>query len=104
VEGETVVVVTRVGPLHIVAPCRVVYVIDEPARYGFAYGTLPHHPEAGEESFVVEAEPDGAVTFTVASFSRPQELIARAGGPVTRMMQRHFTKAYVEALHRHVAG
>ena len=28
------------------APCRVVYVIDEPDVRGFAYGTLPGHPES----------------------------------------------------------
>jgi hypothetical protein len=27
------------------AVCRVVAVIDEPDRFGFAYGTLPDHPE-----------------------------------------------------------
>jgi uncharacterized protein (UPF0548 family) len=30
-------------------PCRVVYVVDEPRRAGFAYGTLPGHPEIGGE-------------------------------------------------------
>ncbi len=33
--------------------CRIVVVVDEPNRYGFAYGTLSVHPERGEESFVV---------------------------------------------------
>src|SRR4051794_8053903 len=37
--------------LVIVIPCRIVYVVDEPRRRGFAYGTLPDHPEQGEESF-----------------------------------------------------
>ena len=35
-------------------PARVVYVVDEPARRGFAYGTLHGHPESGEEAFLVE--------------------------------------------------
>ncbi len=43
------------GPLR--APCRVVYVIDEPDRRGFAYGTLPGHPESGEELFAVRYDP-----------------------------------------------
>lgn len=34
---------------HIRIPCRVVYVDEpEPERVGFAYGTLPGHPESGE--------------------------------------------------------
>jgi hypothetical protein len=37
------------GPVRITARTQVVYVVDEPARRGFAYGTLPGHPESGEE-------------------------------------------------------
>lgn len=33
------------GPFRLNAPCRVVYIIDEPNRQGFAYGTLPGHPD-----------------------------------------------------------
>lgn len=45
VEPETVVEMF-LGPrwLSVRAVCRVVYVIDEPDRVGFAYGTLPGHP------------------------------------------------------------
>ena len=28
-----------VGPMRLWAPCRVVWVIDEPRRYGYGYGT-----------------------------------------------------------------
>lgn len=40
------------------APCQVVYVLDEPDRQGFAYGTLPGQPESGEEAFVIERADD----------------------------------------------
>src|SRR4051812_18669326 len=53
----------RIGPVHIWAPCRVAYVVDEPDRRGFAYGTLPGHPERGEESFIVSLQQDGTVQF-----------------------------------------
>ncbi len=43
----------RLGPLRTWATCRVVYVLDEAERKGFAYGTLPGQPESGEESFIV---------------------------------------------------
>lgn len=41
------------GPLRLRAPCRVVYTVTESRRRGFAYGTLPGHPECGEEAFVI---------------------------------------------------
>jgi uncharacterized protein (UPF0548 family) len=41
------------GRLAISAPCRVITVINEPRRQGFAYGTLPGHPEQGEEAITV---------------------------------------------------
>ena len=45
--------------------CRVASVVDEPNRFGFAYGTLPIHPEQGEQSFIVERDEGGKVTFTL---------------------------------------
>jgi uncharacterized protein (UPF0548 family) len=50
---------------------RVVRVVDEPRRRGFAYGTLPRHPLRGEEAFLVEHRDDGAVELVVRAFSRP---------------------------------
>ena len=51
--GETVVVLARVLGLWWTNATRIVYTIDEseesPARFGFAYGTLPGHVESGEE-------------------------------------------------------
>ena len=90
------------GPraLRIAAPCRVVYVIDEPDRRGFAYGTLPGHPERGEEAFVVSRGPDVAVTFTVTAFSRPASALAMLAGPLGRAVQSRITGRYLEALSR----
>jgi len=86
------------GPIGVRAPCRVVYVVDEPGRAGFAYGTLPGHPESGEELFLLEQRPDGSVVFMVSAFSRPATLLARAGGPVGRLVQRRMTNRYLVAL------
>jgi uncharacterized protein (UPF0548 family) len=96
------VVVMRLGPpgLDITIPCRVVYVVDEPDRQGFAYGTLPGHPETGEEAFVVHMHVDGGVYLDLRAFSRPATLMARAGGPFTRLMQQLVTDRYVRALRR----
>lgn len=47
--GTRVVVGIGFGPLRISAPCQVIRTTYEPARTGFAYGTLTGHPESGEE-------------------------------------------------------
>jgi len=95
--GQTVVVAVQLAVLTAAAPCRIVYVIDEAARYGFAYGTLVGHPERGEESFVV-ARAGGRSTFDVAAFSRPASRLARLGGPVARSVQTSTTRRYLTAL------
>lgn len=88
------------GAIRIGAPCRVVYVIDEPDRCGFAYGTLPGHPERGEEAFIISRHRDATVTFTITAFSRPASLLAKAAGPVGRAIQRRITSRYLRAIPR----
>lgn len=92
--------VALAAPLPIgfaVAVCRVVDVVDEPARYGFAYGTLPMHPEEGEELFMVEQRND-EVTFRITVFSRPHELLARLAAPIARRLQASATDRYLSAM------
>ncbi|MGW6979049.1 DUF1990 family protein [Streptomyces sp. NPDC054932] len=86
--GSRVVVGIGRGPLRIDAPCRVIWTAYEPARIGFAYGTLAGHPGCGEESFVVDMDPDGTVWFTVTAFSRPNSWYARLAGPLVPFLQR----------------
>src|ERR1700739_1206385 len=88
------VVGAGLGPMR--APCRVVDVIDENNRRGFAYGTLPGHPESGEELFAVRYDPAGdAVYSEVVAFSRHATWWSKAAGPVTSMLQRIMTKRYL---------
>jgi uncharacterized protein (UPF0548 family) len=96
--GTVVVLGLGAGPIRANAPCRVVYVINQPDRQGFAYGTLPGHPECGEEAFILERHDDGAVTFDITAFSRPATLSAKAAGPAGRAIQRHITTRYLRAL------
>jgi uncharacterized protein (UPF0548 family) len=86
------------GPLRLTAPCRVVYAVDAPRRQGFAYGTLPGHPESGEEAFVVERHDDETVTFTVTAFSRPATWTSKAAGPAGVAVQHWITRRYLRAL------
>ncbi len=92
---EGAVVVCRLGPLRI--PCRVVWVVEEPDRVGFGYGTLPGHPEAGEEAFVLELD-DDVVHLSVTAYSRPGRWFTRLGGPVGRVLQRRVVRRYADAL------
>lgn len=96
--GEVVMLGLGVGPVAVSAPCRVVYVVDDPLRQGFAYGTLPGHPESGEESFMLTSGADGRIAFTITAFSRAATRVARVGGPVSRVVQRRITRRYLRAL------
>ena len=94
--GSEVVATVRLGLLFIVAPSRVVYVTAEPDRFGFAYGTLPGHPERGEEAFHVTRHGDGTVRLEIVAFSRPATVIARLGRPLSRLAQARTTRLYLD--------
>jgi uncharacterized protein (UPF0548 family) len=96
--GAVVLMHAGVGPLAMPVPCRVIYTVDEPDRRGFAYGTLPGHPESGEERFVVELGPDGRVTLSVTGFSRPGRLLTRLLAPVTERAARLAIRGYGRVL------
>ncbi len=89
-------VLVHLGP--VVAPCRGVYIVDEPDRRGFAYGTLPGHPESGEELFLVRYGPNGDVIAEVSAFSRHATWWSRLGAPLTLLVQRLVTNRYLQAL------
>lgn len=99
VNGMTAQLEIKVGPLTVKAPVRVVYVIAETNRVGFAYGTMTGHPESGEESFVLDRRDDDSVWFTLRSFSRPSTWYYRLAAPVLRVQQERFTRRYLRALH-----
>jgi uncharacterized protein (UPF0548 family) len=95
--GLTFVLSFRVSGVYVVAAGRVVYLTREPGRLGFAYGTLPQHPEQGEEAFHVVR--DGSrIVLQITAFSRPRHPLARAGAPVTRLVQVRMNKAYLQSM------
>lgn len=87
-----------VGPVAIRIPCRIVAVVEEPDRVGFAYGTLPGHPECGEELFLLERGGSGEPVFTIRAFSRAGTTLTKVGGPAARWFQRLMTRRYLRAL------
>jgi len=97
--GDTAqLVIPVVGPIVITAPARVVYLIDELKRKGFAYGTLPGHPEDGEEAFIVSQREDDSVWLTIRAFSRPSSRKWWAVYPGLRIAQEFYTRRYLRAL------
>ena len=81
--------------------CRIVYVIDEPDRFGFAYGTLTEHVEIGEERFTVEFHPDtGEVWYDIFAFSRPGSRLIKLGYPYSRYKQKQFAVGSKAAMFR----
>lgn len=103
-DGVVAHLVLGVKALAVTAPVAVVYVVDEPTRQGFAYGTLPGHPESGEEAFVIEHRGDDTVVLVITAFSRPCTLLAKIGGPLTSLVQRLVTGRYLRALAEPVVG
>lgn len=91
--------VVQVRLVFLPAPARVVYVVDEPDVRGFAYGTLPGHPECGEERFAVRRDPATSAVFAeVTAFSRPAAWWTKIGGPMVLMAQRVIAKRYLRAV------
>lgn len=85
------------GPVSI--PVRVVYVVDEPDRRGFAYGTRRGHPECGEESFIVTFdEVSKQVRLEITAFSKPGTWWVRLGAPIGRLVQKWVTRRYIRAV------
>lgn len=99
--GETLVIGLGVGRARLLVPNRIVAVVDEPDRYAFAYGTLPGHPERGEELFLVHRHDDGEVVLTIRVDAGPAPALARMGA-VVRPLQRGALRRYLAAVAAHV--
>jgi uncharacterized protein (UPF0548 family) len=98
-EPGTVVVLTAGLPrLGYDIPCRVVWGRTDGDERGFAYGTLPGHPESGEECFLVRLAPGGEVVFEIRVFFRLASRAARLAGPLALVLQRLATDRYVSAI------
>ncbi|MBA2691056.1 MAG: DUF1990 domain-containing protein [Rubrobacter sp.] len=95
--GAVVGVVARPFGLWSVNPCRIVYVINEERRFGFAYGTLPGHAARGEERFTVERGNGDSVHYDILAFSRPGPLM-KLGYPFARSLQRRFARDSLRAM------
>jgi uncharacterized protein (UPF0548 family) len=100
--GRIVAVRFWVTPLFvwILIPAKVVYVIDEPRRFGFAYGTLPDHIERGEERFSVEWREDDSVWYDLSVIALPGQWLAWIGYYYVRLQQWRFQRLSCAAMQR----
>ncbi len=96
--GHLVASVMRLMGLWWVNPCRILQRIEEPKACGFVFGTLPPHPECGEERFLVEMRDDGSVWYRIDSFSRPRYWMAWLGFPLARWWQLKFVRDSQQAM------
>ncbi len=100
-EVGTVVVLTAGLPrLGYDIPCRVVWASTTGDERGYAYGTLPGHPESGEERFTVRLTDAGDVVVSIRVFSRLATPAARLVPPVARFVQGLATRRYLSSLRR----
>lgn len=101
-QGTLVAIQARVFGLWSVNLCRIIAVIDEQGpvcRYGFAYGTLPGHVKCGEERFLVEWDrASDAVWYEIRAVSKPGGWLTRLTYPLTRVLQRRFGRASLQAM------
>lgn len=102
--GTVVVLTAGLPRLGYDIPCRVVWAQAAGDERGFAYGTLPGHPESGEECFLVRLEPGGDVVYEIRVFFRLASVAARLAGPVSLLLQRLATDRYVAAVRRAARG
>lgn len=96
--GRRVRLSIGVGPLLIPASCEVVEVLDADDEAGFAYGTLPGHPERGEEAFLVRLLESDVVVGSVAAFSRPAPWGGSLVSPLAQRAQRIVARRYLAAM------
>ena len=90
--GRVVIMTARVLGIWWLNASRIVYTVDELKDYGFAYGTLPHHVETGEELFHVYIDEKDRVWYEIKAFSRPRHILPRLFYPLARLFQKKFVR------------
>ena len=102
--ADTNVVITAPLPIgYIDVACRIVAVIDEEDRFGFAYGTLSVQSRAGRGSLTRRADGARCGDVLVEAVSRSAYRLGRLGPFVTDRLQNQANNRYLHAMERAVA-
>jgi uncharacterized protein (UPF0548 family) len=106
--GTVVAVLIRHVGFWSLNGCRVLYRVGSPedeTRFGFAYGTLTNHAEAGEELFELFIDPRiEDVMYRIRAVSWPQATLARVGQPIVRALQARFRSHSAAAMRRAISA
>lgn len=103
-EGATVIERVNVGPLGFEAAVRIITLTAETgppvagSRFEMTWATVEGHPEQGVETFGVEWRDDGSLKLTIRAGSRPAMLAVRLASPLTRLIQRRYSRAALDRL------
>lgn len=96
--GAVVAVLVHHYGVYSLNAARIVYVVDEPKKFGFAFGSLLRHILRGEMLFLVYQEPDGKVYYELTSISRPRHWLTWVFYPLGRQLQNRFSRDSLRAL------
>ena len=96
--GTTVRLHGRVDGMGADAELRVIFVIEEARRIGFALGTVGGSVVSGEESFLIEWYPNDEVWFTVRAFDAPVALAYRVFPALVRRRRKALFQRYLRAI------
>lgn len=96
--GTTVRLHGRVARHKADAELRVIFVVEEPRRVGFALGTVGESVVSGEESFMLDWHANDEVWFTVRAFDKPKSLSYRLLPALTRHRRRELFSTYLRAI------
>lgn len=96
--GATLTLGGSIGGKAVSGRFRVVFVIEESHRAGFALGSVESHSFSGEQSFVLEHRDDDSVWFVFRAFSRPLSLQARLLPASHRKELGRLATAYLRAM------
>ena len=80
--------------------CEIVEIIDEEQRFGFAYGTMNHHPECGEERFVISISNDAerTVSFEISATFKHNMLGVKLVSPLASYLQNRAINKYLSGI------
>lgn len=97
--GQSIEVGRMFWPFSSTSVFRVIYVINEDRRVGYAWGTIDAAPVLGEEFFGVEWRQDDSVVALVRTVTQvaPGRMNAMLS-PLIRLRQRSLRRHYVRAL------
>ena len=103
--GELVALEAHTAYLWSISFNRIVEVVDSPTRFGFMYTTTAFHVEEGQERFVIDFDPESeSVSYLLEAVSRPRNILARLGYPISRAMQHRFARDSHARMRRCILG